>query len=316
MLNGIKTLINSKIAMQESASVILENSSMMDLDDAIILGEEGDIGVPIEEEDTDNSAPTMDDDTDNSSQENDEDSDSGDANEPESVPGAEEPNSDTSDNDSGKDSIDDVDTSDPMNDNIGDSLPEPVGKQTGEPVVDDDTDLMNMDINIASNTMSNVLPVPPSNASDAVVDDEMSTSTDSGFEGIDTSDPMNDNIEKVPTAESTSFVEGISLAGGMEGDSQQTDSTGDPAPEDTTTNSSDTPPDTNNAENDVTSAVRDKVNESETTTDPAATDTTTDTGGISTENNGSTMSKEEIFKRLSRLTGDIEGLKEKLVVGK
>lgn len=509
MLNGIKTLINSKIAMQESASVILENSSMMDLDDAIVLGEEGDVDLPIEEEDENDTTPVLDNEEsgeDSESPEDDNKDENEDKNEPESVPGAEpeedddlmnheidstEPNKDDNDNDGSDNSID---TSDPMNDEIEDTLPEPIGKQTGEPVADDDNDLMNMEIDLSSNTMSGILPVPPSNASDAVVSDEMSTSVESGFEGDNpvaesaansdknkgnkwdnkilnslckvmtcfTDDPkylkllqdawddlakfndehkevFNDNhmddkdirlyhssdaiwmvinileyghfvhtvdwkagkddfmfaidniikgtwlnpevkkddisdadvnqmayefnkkaknginvyaihtdgdsytlclckkkkagaINKILKSlkselcsasrskdgkyvfESTDvFAEGISLAGGMEGDAT-TDSTGDPAPADSAAGgTSDTPPDTNNTENEVTSAVRDKVNESETTDNPEAIPSETPTDG---ENNGSTMSKEEIFTRLSKLTGDIEGLKSKLVVGK
>ena len=171
MLNGIKHLINSKIAMQESANAILEGSVGMDLDDAIVLGEDSEMDDDIQMgEDTDEPGDPNDPVTDeNPPAEGDGD------NEPESLPG---------EDDEANDSTGEI--SDPFDDQV-DDLPTPIGAQTGEPVNDDIEDIMKMEIDLKSNTMSNVLPVPPANAGEAIASDDIGTQhVDSGFGGSTT----------------------------------------------------------------------------------------------------------------------------------
>lgn len=57
-----------------------------------------------------------------------------------------------------------------------------IGKQTNEPVELGDDDILSVTIDLKSNTMTDILPIPPDNAGEAVNDDILSTRVDSGFE--------------------------------------------------------------------------------------------------------------------------------------
>lgn len=168
MLSTIRDMINRKESFQEAAAAILEDGySAIDLDDLIVLGEETDEPEPDEEPEED--APEAED---NGSEEGGEEINN-------DIP---EVNEDETDSDPMNDTIDDGgDTA-----GMGDDLPEPIGRQTGEPVNDDIEDLMNIEIDLKSNTINDVLPVPPANASEAVPEEDdsiMSQHVDSGFGG-------------------------------------------------------------------------------------------------------------------------------------
>ena len=218
-----------------------------------------------------------------------------------------------------------------------------VGKQTGEPIEVTDDDLLSVTIDLKSNTMTDVLPVPPDNAGEAISDDILSTRVDSGFEEaffnefrfreIRGDSPEMDGVEKLrdkkkrsladsplaklardleydPTLtttydpppwkqklrdddnvnESDSFLEGITLSGG---DDAGNDSTDEPAADD-----NNPPAD----ENEVTSAVKDKVAEAEPGDEPMDDESGDDLGG-------SSSAKEALMKKLSSITKSLEDAK-------
>lgn len=218
-----------------------------------------------------------------------------------------------------------------------------VGRQTGEPIELTDDDLLSVTIDLKSNTITDVLPVPPDNAGEAVNDDILSTRVDSGFEEaffnefrfreIRGDSPEMDGVEKLrdkkkrsladsplaklardleydPTLtttydpppwkqklrdddnvnESDSFLEGITLSGG---DDAGNDSTDEPAADD-----NNPPAD----ENEVTSAVKDKVAEAEPDDEPMDDESGDDLGG-------SSSAKEALMKKLSSITKSLEDAK-------
>lgn len=377
MLNGIKTIINKNQAFQESAGIILEETGI-DIDDLIVLGEDTD---DTDQLNLDNEI-TEDDPTDDSEDDearntiNNDNLSNTDNNmltfDDKPAEPTNEPNQISTDSEEDKD---------PMEDEL-DDLPTPIGKQTGEPINDDIDDIMHMEIDLKSNTISDALPIPPGNAGEAIASDEINPQqhVDSGFGGEEeenketsieeSSNRSNDwkNIKnslydeldefdvKVYTDKksggiivkvfnkddkelkniksiikkiskknnlkinetidgsklyininnSKPITEGISLAGGVEGSEENTatdgnvDTSGDPVPEDTSTAdnsaSEDPVPDASNEENPVTAAVRDKVNETE-----------------SLDGNESSNSKEELLKKLSNITKNLEDAKKAIM---
>ena len=229
-----------------------------------------------------------------------------------------------------------------------------VGRQTGEPIELTDDDLLSVTIDLKSNTMTDVLPVPPDNAGEAISDDILSTRVDSGFEeavfnefrfreirgdspemdGVERLRPKDERLQKpadhqfdqvelqvikdlgitppenvylymMPwefrrkvneykakhglTESSDSFLEGITLSGG---DDSGNDSTDEPAADDN-------PP---ADENEVTSAVKDKVAEAEPGDEPMDDESGDDLGG-------SSSAKEALMKKLSSITKSLEDAK-------
>lgn len=293
MLNGIKDMINRKIAIQESADAILGESGVMDIDDIIVLGEDSEMDDAAFEEENE-----MDNDSIPEDKEDDE---------PESLPGENDSTDEDMDNEPEGHDTEEItpgteEEDDIMNMDVDSDLPTPIGAQTGEPVNDDLDDVMHMEIDLKSNTMSDILPVPPSNAGEAIASDDNDTHhVDSGFGG---DQPQADNgAGPVGESGSQTLTEGISLAGGMDGESA-TDSTGDPAPVDDGSGGDPTPdtatPDEGN-ENSVTAAVRDKVNESETNDQ-------TDEMPISDID-----TKEKLLKKLGDMTKNLEGVKNTII---
>lgn len=199
MLSMIKSLIQEKTSFMEDANLILENT-MPVLDDSIILGEsynDMDYDALIEAgEDT-----SVDSDDIGDVATEDDASDAGDMEEEpheepdgDEVPGG-EPDGDEDDIMGQKldDDTDDatrqpepIDTdvnNDILTQSIADELPEPIGAQTNEPI-NDNNDILSMTIDIGSNTPTDILPIPPANAADAVPDDSddiMNQRVDSGF---------------------------------------------------------------------------------------------------------------------------------------
>ena len=278
MLSAIKAMIAKKEAFQESVSIIVEDAnSAQNLDDLIVLGEDSDIELP-GEDDSDDEDPGINDNT-----------------------GDNEPKEDDEDDEEDNNEDDDL-----MNDQTNqDDIPTPIGRQTSEPVIDDIDDLMKVEIDLKSNTSSDILPVPPSNAGEAIADDIMNHRVDSGFENDGDSEPetavednstdssiMDENIDDIDN--SNTMTEAITLDGGD-------NSNGDPAPDNNEPKEDDTQetvedPGPDEEENSVTSAVRDKVAEAEEDFQPS-------------KNAG----KEELLKKLGNITKNLEDAKKAIM---
>ena len=205
MLNGIKSIINRTSTFQESAGIILEETGI-NIDDLIVLGEDTD---NINQLDLDNVEGDENDITDNI------DNNEDDNNEDDNKPGNDINNDDLSNTDNNDISIpddkpgepptnepnqilsNDEEDKDPMQYEL-DELPTPIGKQTGEPVNDDIDDIMHMEIDLKSNTISDALPIPPGNANEAIVSDEINPQqhVDSGFGGEGEESTVEESVNK------------------------------------------------------------------------------------------------------------------------
>ena len=189
MLNTIKNLINSKKAYVEATNLILEND---ELDDSIVLSEEPE-EPEIQEPKTDEpevQSPVEPEGIEADKNIEDEDG-IGAGGEPKPADGEAEAPAET-------------------------PLPLPGTEELPAPAGGDDTaDILTAEIDLATNTQTDVLPVPPANASDAIVGDDFMTQTvDSGFGGeeekppIDTTtDIMNDPIDEPTPSEEETEVE-------------------------------------------------------------------------------------------------------------
>lgn len=210
MINGIKEIIKQQKAYQEATSLLVEDAENHGLDD-IILGqttrtfteadEPEDMGAGPMEPEFDGEDPEMEDGKEEGSEPTDpEENDAGGGEPPEEVPetdmgteaiddpeteGPKEPTTPEADpDDIGNQSIDDSvpeGGDQPLSVPGADSLPDVVGAQTGEPAQDDNVVDVNLDLQ--SNTMRDVLPVPPAGAAQAVASDTMDQHVDSGFGG-------------------------------------------------------------------------------------------------------------------------------------
>lgn len=310
MLSMIKGIINQKKDFLEAANIILEDT-LDDLDDAIVLGEDTDMDM------TDDQLPEITESDDEPKDENEkDDNDDHDENENEDDDIMNQSIED--DNHEEDNENDDILSSPVMDDpeqptnteephdepmTLGDDdLPEPVSNVTGEPVVDDG--ITSMEIDLGSNTMKDVLPVPPANAGEAIADDDiMNQHIDSGFGGepeVPTEDMnpadngddiMNEEIDDVPVTEAITI--------GDEGSTSDAENT-EPAPlEDEPVADTDVAPDAGAEDNTVTDAVKDKIAEAET--DAPSTD------------EDSSAKKEALMKKLSNMTKNLEDLKTDLM---
>ena len=350
MLNAIKSLIKEKTAFQEDAQIILEDTMPANaLDDQLIIsesmndfdydalmkaGREDEIDTAIE---AGNEEPEMDDnDTethtpDNNDSDNDDIMDSEiDGDEPVRNP---EPIDTMADDDIMNTEIDNEPNPDPN------SLPEPVGAQTGEPV-NDNNDILSMEIDMGSNTPKDILPIPPASAVDAVnnsdEDNIMNQRIDSGFGGDtqpveepaenleekpaeskapaeaaseETETPVEDvELESARTEAFRAFLEEISL-GGDEPDSEEKPTDGESSTEtaeasaeptgDNTASAESEPAPAEEEESPVTAAVKDKVAESD------AADSVTTVAPA--QNN------QEIMNKLSNITKNLEDVKKSIM---
>lgn len=195
MLNTIKNLINSKKAYVEATQLILEND---ELDDSIVLDEKPE-EPEIQEPKTD---------------------------EPEVQSPVEAPvETDADKNIEDEDGIGAGGEEKP--------LPLPGTEELPAPAEGDDTaDILNVEIDLATNTQTDVLPVPPANASDAIVgDDFMNQAIDSGFGGdeekppIETTmdimaDPVDEPTPEDPKGEETENIMDAPVEEKVEGDAQ------------------------------------------------------------------------------------------------
>jgi len=316
MLDNIRQMINQRKAFQEAASIIFEDG-VGNLDDQIVLGEE-DEKPEVDPKDTEPTEPTVPEEGDegDTPEENDQPEDTptpeptGD-DVPTAAPVETEPVADPPVNEPEA-----GDTPMPLPTGDGE-LPTPVGKQTGEPIEDPD-DLLDVSIDLKSNTIRDVLPVPPSNAAEALGgddgDDLLNTRIDSGFGGedeapVDGGQPEVDMTPAQPGPVPTE-PQDTPTEGGEESGDQLTeaitlgndvpagdDAGGEPPADAGGAEGGDTPPDDGAEppadENSVTAAVKDKVDE-----------ITSDTG----DNEAS--SKDDLLKKLGNITKSLEDAKK------
>lgn len=169
MLNMIKNLINEKTSFLEEASMIYEDATSGQIDDSIILGEDtSDDEVKSGEDSNEKEFEIRDEDENDSFEdENEAEEDEGHSDEDSDImdtPVENEPETPGDSNDLLNQSINSTDNQDTPHDDVD--------------------DILNVEINLKSNTMSDVLPVPPASAGEAVPsdDDTLNTRIDSGFE--------------------------------------------------------------------------------------------------------------------------------------
>lgn len=303
MLNNIKSMIKEKTEFLEAAALIYEDGSGTNLDDIIVLGEESsddEVGFEIDEKDNVHENDEENE-TSKEKDENDED-DNNTSDEKEDImdtPINDEDNTDDAPiptNDGNDDDVMDTPIDQPMP-LPGDDLPTPVGAQTGEPINSMD-DILNVEIDLGSNTVKDILPVPPANASEALTGDNPQQHVDSGFGG-DTSQTSTEETDLIDTPVGESSVDIISSF--MNGyNFNEAITIGDePAAEDAAKDDSSTDipaeeTDTAADESEVTAAVRDKVSEADTDT-PAGS---------------SPNSKEDLLKKLGSITKSLEDAKK------
>ena len=351
MLNMIKSMINEKQDFLEAAELILEGE-LNNFDDAIILGEESELPEPIVEEDDVESEENENSVSEDEEEKNDDTKDIIDEPVNDETPTVAEnddimneplPNDDDDSNNDISSPVENPVTepisNNDINDNItepteqpmpipGNDLPEPVSNVTGEPVADDN--ILTMELDLASNTPKDILPVPPASAGDAVVsDDLMDQRIDSGFsdninevdkELSNESDDIKNQLEKENDKglnESSIDVKNISMdkiKELIESSNGKINTFGelleaitladapsegsDTSTETDSTSTEEVPADEPAAEdNTVTAAVKDKVAEVET-------DTSNEVPGAS---------KEELMKKLSNITKNLEDAKNAIM---
>lgn len=314
MLKIIKDMINRKQEFLESARLIYEDVMEEGLNDFIILGETSEEDI---EEDSSDSEEIDVTDKEEDSSDMDLDTISLSDEEPE-VP--EEPMG----MDDANSSEDDV-LSTPLNDD----LPMPIGRQTGEPLNDDIDDLMYVTIDLKSNTMSDVLPVPPSNASEALNLDNIEMNVDSGFESANEDVKKLDEIEtktKKKTDDAWNTVKKTVNENDDKDESPKTESSWfeaislDSSPIPTATPDAATPSAASGGTNDVTSAVLDKVNEMDSIDAPDTNlnvtpemDMVTPANDMEEPLDKDTKDNSELLKKLSSITDNIEAAKRMII---
>lgn len=219
MLSALKKRIAEKEEYLNATAAIFEDGSGMNLDDLIVLKEDADtkptLGSDSEFDLSNENEP------DNDKTEGDNDNDDGE--EPDGGSSDETPleldNDGSGDHDIMDDEIemddenkivsigdDNEEDHDIMDDEIPEDdekpmdipgadndLPTPVGAQTGLPITGDVDDLLTVDIDLKSNTTKDILPVPPAHAAEALPDDSLENTVDSGF-GESTGDPDIDHV--------------------------------------------------------------------------------------------------------------------------
>ena len=318
MISAIRAMIARKQEFIESAKVIYEDVMESEIDDLIILeADEEPKETPKENEET--------------PKEEEKDLLS------EPISSGEE-----------KDTKEDLEDGEVDNGGIDNLLNEPIGGDVGgddmgenpfeEPPQDDNIeDILDVSIDLKSNTIKDVLPVPPENAGEAINDDILNSRISSGFEDDDTTPSQEDDIpseeddivpaeekdilnskigetedvkdqEESPEEMGESFDilnsllnEAITLDGEEGGGETPPAET---APAEPATQTTDAPPDTG-GDNAVTAAVKDKVSEVQTV-DPTPDVTTT-------PNPGGVEGAKVVHDQLSKVTMEIEKAKKAIV---
>lgn len=316
MLKNVKAMILEKQEYLEAAQILFEDATQSNIDDLIVLGESKEDDILDDDEKDDDDLPGGSDDDQEDDEEDEEDDDQGDDMDLGNMPlDDSEPKDDDKQEPAGSEEDDILKTSieDEMSGTLSatDDLPSLVGKQTGEPINDNIDDFLNVTIDLRSNTLTDILPIPPNNADEAIADDILSTRVDSGF-GEDSNAaaelPMGESEEDDLLNESLSitrgefhgngsvenisefnFLEAISLGG----DDKPAEGAGDPG--DPPDEGAGEVPTEGGADSAVTAAVKDKLAEADAPIDAAGTDE----GG-----------KEKLLKKLGSITKSLEDAKQ------
>lgn len=324
MLKNIKAMILEKESELENADLIAEEVTFHHVEDEVLLQENHTVTPVFLESDDD------DDDDEEESKElddsdildkkiNDDDPDDEEDEEESEPPLEDAPISDEEDPETPSLDTEEEPAPPEEDEDLGNAeLPDPIGAQTGEPI-QNDNDLLSTEIDLGSNTMKDTLPVPPNNASDVVDSDEHHVDAGFGNEPIEDdadeeelSDKLQDLIDRTngtsvridelkDLLRGSSMMEAISI-----GDENIDSDTNNDNNEEKNTEdkpAEETPPD----DNLVTQAVKDKVAELEVPTDEPMSDGNTDAP------TSSAATKDAIFKKLSKLTKDIEDAKSQLI---
>lgn len=327
MLKNIKAMILEKESELENAELIAEEVTFHHVEDEVLLQENHTV-TPVflesddEDEDEEESKEMEDhDDSDILDKKINDDGPDEEEDEEESEPPLEDaPISDEEDPETPSLDPEEEPAPPEEEDDLGNAeLPDPIGAQTGEPI-QNDNDLLSTEIDLGSNTMKDTLPVPPNNASDVVDSDEHHVDAGFGNEPIEgdadeeeLSDKLQDLIDRTngtsvridelkDLLRGSSMMEAISIGdenidSDTNNDNKEDEKNTEDKPEE------ETPPD----DNLVTQAVKDKVAELEVPTDEPMSDGNTDAP------TSSAATKDAIFKKLSKLTKDIEDAKSQLI---
>jgi hypothetical protein len=183
------------------------------------------------------------------------------------------------------------------------TLPKPVGSQTGEPAEVGDDILLSTEIDLNTNTSIDTLPTPPLNAADAVEGEVDTSKVDSGFDDTSLLDTPIDDEGSDKLAEESTITEAINIgeepaddkASEEKPEEKEEEKTSDESQDEGSDESAEEEP--KKEDNPVTAAVRDKVSEMNTEDD------------VNPDSNG----KDALFKKLSNLTKGIEDIKTSLL---
>ena len=186
MLKTILGILKNKAEFLESAEMLLDNVRNEDLDSYIILGEATENDTPKEEDSKEDTVDVTDDknedsDTEEKSKDDKEDKSSEDINEPD--PSVEKPTP-----------IEDTEA--PMNEEppAGLDNPDPMSSLDSAPISKEEElqDIMQITIDLSTNNMTDVVPVTPPAASDAIVTDTLTPANNPDATNIDTKDSIMD----------------------------------------------------------------------------------------------------------------------------
>ena len=325
MLKNIKAMILEKESELENAELIAEEVTFHHVEDEVLLQENHSVTpVFLESDDDDDEdeeeSKELDDSDILDKKINDDEPDDEEDEEDEEPPLEDAPISDEEDPETPSLDTEEEPAPPEEDEDLGNTeLPDPVGAQTGEPI-QNDNDLLSTEIDLGSNTMKDTLPVPPNNASDVVDSDEHHV--DAGFgnepieddtDEIELSDKLRELVDRAngtsvridelkDLLRGSSMMEAISIGD----DTIDSDTNNDNKEDEKNTEEKpdgETPPD----DNLVTQAVKDKVAELEGPTDEPMSDGNTDAPA------SSAATKDAIFKKLSKLTKDIEDAKSQLI---
>lgn len=192
MLNTVKEMIKKQNAYMEAADFIFEDGSNRNLDDEIILGNHPYTEAEEDMEDF-NDTPEPEEVEEEETQEDDketslEDEPIDDENGPEQIEPedvAEEP-MDEEEPDMGGDPS--MAPSSPV---PGLDLPDGIGNFS-------DSDMIDVNLDLQSHTLRDILPIPPAGAAEAIDDDSMVTRVDAGFGGEEPEPPMEEPAAPTP----------------------------------------------------------------------------------------------------------------------
>lgn len=326
MLDSIKQMIKKQNAYMEASGLIFEDASGRNLDNEIVLGKYN----PFTEAEVEEMEPVEEEGEDTTPDEGNDDI----ADDPIDGPSTEE-TPETIDSENIADEPIDNEGIEPVGAEApmplpGNDLPEPDPSQEIDPMAN----LISADIDLQSNTLRDILPIPPANAAEAIEGDTLDTHVDSGFGNSEPPSPTpvtssitdetiegNDNppdtsdlsLDDQPI-EDQPMSEAITLAGDSSSDSDQNiDPNSDPltaagaaadaAGVNSDTGANDNAPTGDNGENAVTSAVRDKVAETDSSADFSMGDDLD--MGSSTSGQGAS----DLFKKLTDMSKRLEDIK-------